>query len=169
MVKEKKKKLMGFGHRIYKKYDPRAKIIQKLAHQVFDVCGEEPLIHVAKALEEKALADPYFKSRHLYPNVDFYSGLIYKAMGFPTDFFPVLFAIPRTVGWLAHWKEGLEGGPDAGKIWRPRQIYSGKRDREFVPLESRSGSNGDKLTHSDHHPFYKRSLVASFRGKERKE
>lgn len=94
---------MGFGHRVYKNYDPRAKIIRRVAHEVFDIVGKEPLIEVAVALEQAALKDEFFVKRKLYPNVDFYSGLIYRALGFPTDFYTVLFAIPRTVGWLAHW------------------------------------------------------------------
>jgi len=119
-VKNRKKKLMGFGHRIYKNYDPRAKLIKKVAYDVFEVCGEEPLIKVAIELETAALKDEYFVSRKLYPNVDFYSGLIYKAMGFPTDMFPVLFCIPRAVGWLAHWIELLDDPEN--KIVRPRQV-----------------------------------------------
>ena len=106
-VKSKKNLLMGFGHRIYRNYDPRAKIIRSIAYEVFSIMGEEPLIEVAVELEKQAREDDYFVSRKLYPNVDFYSGLIYRAMGFPTDMFPVLFAIPRTVGWLAHWLEQL--------------------------------------------------------------
>ena len=102
-VKDRKVRLMGFGHRVYKNYDPRARIIRQVAEEVFEILGREPLIEVATELEKVALSDPYFVKRKLYPNVDFYSGLIYKAMGFPTDMFPVLFAIPRTVGWLAHW------------------------------------------------------------------
>ena len=102
-VKAKKKVLFGFGHRIYKSYDPRAKIIKKLKDEVFTVLGKEPLIEIAEELEKIALTDKYFIDRLLYPNVDFYTGVIYKAMGFPTDMFPVLFSIPRTVGWLAHW------------------------------------------------------------------
>lgn len=102
-VKAKKKVLFGFGHRIYKSYDPRAKIVKNLAEQVFKVLGKEPLIEIAQELEKIALTDKYFIERNLYPNVDFYTGVIYKAMGFPTDMFPVLFSIPRTAGWLAHW------------------------------------------------------------------
>ncbi len=102
-VKAKKKVLYGFGHRIYKAYDPRAKIIKKLADEVFGVLGKEPLVEIAVELEKIALTDKYFIDRNLYPNVDFYTGVIYKAMGFPTDMFPVLFSIPRTAGWLAHW------------------------------------------------------------------
>jgi len=135
-VKSKKKKLMGFGHRIYKNYDPRAKIIRRTAYEVFEVLGKEPLIEVASALEKAALEDEYFVSRKLYPNVDFYSGLIYKAMGFPTDMFPVLFTIPRAVGWLAHWIEHHED-PET-KIYRPRQVYKGVDIRPYVELDSRT-------------------------------
>ena len=127
---------MGFGHRVYKNYDPRAKIIKKPADDVFEVTGKNPLLDIALELERIALQDEYFVKRKLYPNVDFYSGLIYEAMGFPVDMFPVLFAIPRTVGWLAQWEEML---PDAEqKIARPRQLYTGARDREYVAVEQRS-------------------------------
>ncbi|CAG8708415.1 3606_t:CDS:10, partial [Acaulospora morrowiae] len=160
-VKERKRKLFGFGHRVYKSYDPRAKIIRKIAYEVFEVCGRESLIDVAIELEKKALEDDYFVKRQLYPNVDFYSGLIYKAMGFPTDMFPVLFAIPRVAGWLAHWKESLEN-KDA-KIWRPRQVYDGPGVRSYVPMELRESS--DKEIKIDHQ-FSKRSLVASYENKE---
>lgn len=102
-VKSKRKVLFGFGHRIYKSYDPRAKIVKRLADEVFGILGKEPLIEIAQELEKIALTDKYFIERNLYPNVDFYTGVIYKAMGFPTDMFPVLFSIPRTAGWLAHW------------------------------------------------------------------
>lgn len=130
-VKEGKgeKKLMGFGHRVYKNYDPRAKVIKKLADQVFEVTGKNPLLDIALELERIALQDEYFIKRKLYPNVDFYSGLIYEAMGFPRDFFTVLFAIPRTVGWLAQWREMLEDSET--KIARPRQIYTGVERREY--------------------------------------
>lgn len=107
-VKNRKKLLYGFGHRVYKSYDPRAKIIKQVAHEVFEVTGREELVEIAVELEKIALSDPYFIERKLYPNVDFYSGIIYKAMGFPTDMFPVLFMIPRCVGWLAHWSEFLD-------------------------------------------------------------
>ena len=117
-VKSKKKKLMGFGHRVYKNYDPRAKVIKKLAAELFQLIKKEPLIEVAKKLEEISLKDEYFIKWKLYPNVDFYSGIIYKALGFPTDMFPVLFAIPRVVGWLANWKEMLKDPEN--KIFRPR-------------------------------------------------
>jgi citrate synthase len=134
-VKEGKRKLMGFGHRIYKNYDPRAKVIKKLAYEVFEVTGKNPKLDLALELERIALEDDYFVKRKLYPNVDFYSGLIYEAMGFPMDFFPVLFAIPRTAGWLAHWEEHLMD-PEQ-KIARPRQIYLGPRERNWIPLDQR--------------------------------
>eukprot|EP00871_Galdieria_phlegrea_P005279 jgi/Galph1/5752/GphlegSOOS_G4385.1 len=137
-VKNRKARLMGFGHRVYKNYDPRARIVRRVAYQVFDVCGKDPLIEIATALEETALKDNYFIERKLYPNVDFYSGLIYKAMGFPTDFFTILFAIGRTPGWLAHWLEYLDD-PDR-KIARPRQNYLGQGKRSYVPINQRSRS-----------------------------
>ena len=128
-VKNREEKLMGFGHRVYKNYDPRAKVIKKLADQVFEVTGKNPLLDIAIELERIALQDEYFIKRKLYPNVDFYSGLIYEAMGFPRDFFTVLFAIPRTIGWLAQWCEMLEDSEQ--KIARPRQIYTGVELREY--------------------------------------
>ncbi len=128
-------RLMGFGHRVYKSYDPRAKICKKLAYDVFAVTGVNPLIDIALELERIALADDYFISRKLYPNVDFYSGLIYQAMGFPVGMFPVLFAIPRTVGWLAQWQEFLLD-PDH-KIARPRQVYCGQEQRDYIPADKR--------------------------------
>jgi citrate synthase len=128
-------RLMGFGHRVYKNYDPRAKIIKRMADQVFEVTGRNPLLDIALELERIALSDEYFIKRKLYPNVDFYSGLIYQAMGFPVDMFPVLFAIPRTAGWLAQWEEMLEDKDQ--KIARPRQIYRGSARREFTPLGAR--------------------------------
>ncbi|MGB2869355.1 MAG: citrate synthase [Bacteroidota bacterium] len=134
-VKEGKGKLMGFGHRVYKNYDPRAKVIKKLAYQVFEVTGKNPKLDIALELERVALQDDYFVKRKLYPNVDFYSGLIYQAMGFPMDFFPVLFAIPRTVGWLAQWVEHLTD-PEQ-KIARPRQIYIGQGERNWLALDKR--------------------------------
>jgi citrate synthase len=134
-VKAGKGRLMGFGHRVYRNYDPRAKIIKRTAEEVFDVTGKNPLLDIALKLEEVALSDDYFKSRKLYPNVDFYSGLIYQAMDFPIDMFTVLFAIPRTVGWLAHWVELL--GDKDQKIARPRQQYTGSELRDFVPLDAR--------------------------------
>ncbi|EGF77185.1 hypothetical protein BATDEDRAFT_91903 [Batrachochytrium dendrobatidis JAM81] len=156
-VKSRQRKLMGFGHRVYKNYDPRAKIIRRIAFEVFEICGHEPLVEVAIELEKHALADSYFVEKKLYPNVDFYSGLIYKAMGFPTDFFPVLFAIPRVAGWLAHWVESLDD-KDA-KIWRPRQVYVGEAKRSYVPLDARP-KNDKILTQADSHPFSKRSKIA---------
>ena len=120
-VKDKKKILFGFGHRIYKNYDPRAKVMKDITFEVFDVLGKNPLMEIAIELEKKALADEYFITRKLFPNVDFYSGLIYNAMGFPTDMFPVLFCIPRVAGWLAHWVEALQD-PAGMKIYRPRQV-----------------------------------------------
>ena len=134
-VKKGEGRLMGFGHRVYKNYDPRAKIVKQIADQVFDVTGRSPLLDIALELEQIALKDDYFVSRKLYPNVDFYSGIIYQAMGFPVEFFPVLFAIPRTVGWLAQWIEMIED-PDQ-KIARPRQVYLGSDIRDYVPLERR--------------------------------
>ena len=135
-VKEGKRKLMGFGHRVYKNYDPRARIIKQVAEEVFEVTGRNPKIDIALELERIALSDEYFIKRKLYPNVDFYSGIIYQAMGFTPDQFTVLFGIPRTVGWLAQWQEMLSDGDK--KIARPRQIYTGEDKRDFVPLTRRS-------------------------------
>jgi citrate synthase len=134
-VKQGDFRLMGFGHRVYKNYDPRAKIIKQTADQVFEVTGRNPLLDVALELERIALADDFFVSRKLYPNVDFYSGIIYQALEIPTDMFPVMFAIGRTVGWLAHWQE-LLGDPEQ-KIARPRQVYVGPDKRDFVPIGRR--------------------------------
>ena len=128
-------RLMGFGHRVYKNYDPRAKIIKIMADKVFDVMGRSPLLDIALELERIALEDEYFVKRKLYPNVDFYSGLIYQAMGFPVDMFPVLFAIPRVSGWLAQWDEMLEDKDQ--KIARPRQVYLGAGRRDYVQLDKR--------------------------------
>jgi citrate synthase len=128
-------RLMGFGHRVYKNYDPRAKIIKIMADRVFQVTRRNPLLDIALELERIALEDDYFIKRRLYPNVDFYSGLIYQAMGFPVDLFPVLFAIPRTAGWLAQWEEMLQDKEQ--KIARPRQVYLGNAPRDFVPMEAR--------------------------------
>ncbi len=128
-------RLMGFGHRVYKSYDPRARIIKQVADQVFEVTGKNPLLDIALELERIALEDDYFVSRKLYPNVDFYSGIIYQAMRFPEEMFPVLFAIPRTSGWMAHWQEMLLD-PEQ-KIARPRQIYEGSDQRDFVSIEKR--------------------------------
>ena len=134
-VKAGEGRLMGFGHRVYKSYDPRAKIIKRIADLVFEVTGKNPLLEMALELERIALQDDYFVSRRLYPNVDFYSGLIYQAMGFPLDMFPVLFAIPRTAGWIAQWEEMLTD-PEQ-KIARPRQIYVGAAARDYVPRDKR--------------------------------
>jgi len=134
-VKAGEGRLMGFGHRVYKSYDPRAKIIKRMADLVFEVTGKNPLLEMALELERIALEDDYFVSRKLYPNVDFYSGLIYQAMGFPVSMFPVLFAIPRTAGWIAQWEEMLTD-PDQ-KIARPRQIYIGYGPRDYVPRDKR--------------------------------
>lgn len=141
-VKSGEGRLMGFGHRVYKNYDPRAKIIKRTADQVFQVTGVNPLLEIALELEHIALQDEYFVARKLYPNVDFYSGLIYQAMGFPVSFFPVLFAIPRTVGWLAQWVEMLDDQEQ--KIARPRQIYTGYPERDYVPMYSRANGPTQK-------------------------
>jgi citrate synthase len=135
-VKAGEKKLMGFGHRIYKNYDPRARIIKKISAEVFDVMGRNPLLDIALEVERIALQDDYFVTRKLYPNVDFYTGLIYQSMGFPVTMFPVLFAIPRTSGWIAQWQEMLQD-PEQ-KIARPRQIYTGYDKRTYVPMDQRS-------------------------------
>ncbi len=128
-------RLMGFGHRVYKNYDPRAKVVQNLAHEVFEVTGKNPLLDIAVELERIALEDEYFVERKLYPNVDFYSGIIYQAMGFPTEMFPVLFAMGRIPGWLAHWQENVLDKEQA--IVRPRQLYTGAGERTYVPVEQR--------------------------------
>jgi citrate synthase len=134
-VKEGKERLMGFGHRVYKNFDPRAKIIKKATEDVFEVTGRNPLLDVAMELEKIALEDEYFISRKLYPNVDFYSGLIYEALGMPVEMFPVLFAIGRTSGWIAQWLEMIDD-PEQ-KISRPRQIYTGARGIDYVPMDQR--------------------------------
>jgi citrate synthase len=134
-AKEGNFRLMGFGHRVYKNYDPRAKVIRKLAHDVFEVTGKNPLLDIAVELERIALEDDYFVERKLYPNVDFYSGIIYQAMGFPTSMFPVLFAMGRIPGWLAHWQENLLDKEQA--IVRPRQLYVGSGERDYVDVDDR--------------------------------
>jgi citrate synthase len=134
-VKAGNRKLMGFGHRVYKNYDPRARIIKQVADEVFEVTGRNPKIDIAIELEKIALSDEYFIKRKLYPNVDFYSGIIYQAMGFTPDEFTVLFGIPRTVGWLAQWQEML--GDSEQKIARPRQVYTGVEQRDFIPMHAR--------------------------------
>jgi citrate synthase len=134
-VKAGEGRLMGFGHRVYKSYDPRAKRVKKLADEVFEVTGKNPLLDIAIELERIALSDDYFITRKLYPNVDFYSGLIYQAMGFPVEMFTSLFAIPRTAGWLAQWEEMVLD--DEQKIARPRQIYTGSDRRDYVAIAKR--------------------------------
>jgi len=134
-VKAGEFRLMGFGHRVYKNYDPRARIIKQVAYEVFEVTGKEPVLDIALELERIALEDEYFVKRRLYPNVDFYSGIIYQAMRFPVDMFPVMFAIPRTSGWLAQWVELLED--EDQKIARPRQVYLGARTRDYVGIDAR--------------------------------
>jgi citrate synthase len=134
-VKAGDERLMGFGHRVYKNYDPRAKIIKQAADDVFEVTGINPLLEIATELERIALEDEYFIERKLYPNVDFYSGLIYEAMGLPVAMFPVMFAIGRTSGWIAQWLEMVQDKEQ--KIARPRQIYTGDRTRDYVPLDQR--------------------------------
>jgi citrate synthase len=134
-VKDGKERLMGFGHRVYKNYDPRARIIKTAADDVFEVTGTNPLLEIALELEKTALEDDYFVDRKLYPNVDFYSGLIYEALGMPVAMFPVMFAIPRTSGWIAQWLEMVQD--DEQKIARPRQVYTGARERDYVPVDQR--------------------------------
>ncbi len=134
-VRRGERRLMGFGHRVYKAYDPRASIIKRTAEEVFEVTGRNPLLDIALELEQIALQEEYFIKRNLYPNVDFYSGLIYQAMGFPVELFPVLFAIPRTVGWLTQWEEMVVDREQ--KIARPRQVFKGFERRDYVPIEAR--------------------------------
>jgi citrate synthase len=135
---------MGFGHRVYKNYDPRAKIIKRIADEVFEVTGRNPKLDIALELERIALEDDYFIKRKLYPNVDFYSGIIYQAIGFPTEAFTVMLAIPRMVGWLAQWQEMLEDSEQ--KIARPRQVYTGEEVRDFVPMEKRAVRQPELVT-----------------------
>ena len=134
-VKRGDERLMGFGHRVYKNYDPRARVIKKHLDEVFEVMGKSPLLDIAVELEKRALDDDYFTSRKLYPNVDFYSGLLYEALRLPTEMFPVMFAIGRTSGWIAQWLEMIQD-PEQ-KIARPRQIYTGDRDLTYIPVEER--------------------------------
>ena len=156
-VKNRKSLLYGFGHRVYKNYDPRAKIIKKVADEVFQIVGKEELIEIAMELERIALSDPFFIERKLYPNVDFYSGIIYKALGFPTDMFPVLFMIPRTVGWLSHWNEFLDDPEN--KIIRPRQHYVGYGTRNYVPIDQRQETKFN--IDCNQTSFYKRNMVST--------
>jgi citrate synthase len=135
-VKDRQRRLMGFGHRVYKNFDPRAMILKKYADRLLKHLKiDDPLFDIAQQLEEVALSDPFFIERKLYPNVDFYSGIIYRAMGIPTDMFTVLFALGRIPGWIAHWKEMMED-PDV-RIGRPRQIYTGATKRDYVPVGNR--------------------------------
>ena len=136
-VKDRKYKLMGFGHRVYKNYDPRAKVMKESADEVLEAVGDpnDPLFQVAKELERIALEDEYFVSKKLYPNVDFYSGIIFRAMGIPVSMFTVLFAVARTVGWISQWTEMVED--PSQKIGRPRQLYTGAAQRDYVPVSQR--------------------------------
>ncbi|KAI0078741.1 peroxysomal citrate synthase [Panus rudis PR-1116 ss-1] len=165
-VKRREKTLSGFGHRVYKTSDPRSFIVRKTADEVFKVTGKDELLETAMALHDAAMKDEYFIKRKLAPNVDFCSGLIYRAMGFPLDFFPVLFAVPRVVGWLAHWRQMMlqDGGV---KIWRPRQVYVGESKRDYVPVDERVPVEGLKQTPSvvEHGGITKRTMLASFKGK----
>lgn len=169
-VKRREKLLSGFGHRVYKTTDPRSRIIRRTADEVFKVTGKDPLIETAMRLHDMALKDEYFVKRNLYPNVDFWSGLIYKAMGFPLDFFPVLFAVPRVVGWIAHWRQMMLS-PDGVKIWRPRQIYIGPEERAYEPIgqrqerEQRAPTDGPTAVF--HSGQSKRSKLATFVGKSK--
>jgi citrate synthase len=138
-VKAGEVRLMGFGHRVYKNYDPRARIVKQTADEVFEVTARNPLLDIALELEKIALEDEYFVKRKLYPNVDFYSGIIYQAMGFPTEMFPVLFAIPRTIGWLTQWEEMLLDNDQ--KIGRPRQVYLGPDERSYIPMHLRGAGS----------------------------
>jgi citrate synthase len=141
-VKNREERLMGFGHRVYKNYDPRARIIKKNVDEVLEATGANPLLEIATELEKRALDDEYFTDRKLYPNVDFYSGLIYEALRIPTEMFTVIFAIPRTAGWIAQWLELIDD-PEQ-KIARPRQVYTGQRERDYVAVEDRQGA--EKIT-----------------------
>ena len=134
-AKQGEERLTGFGHRVYRSYDPRARVIKQIADEVLDFVGGSPLLDIALELERIALEDDYFVQRQLYPNVDFYSGIIYQAIGFPTNMFPVLFAIPRAVGWMAQWREMITD-PEQ-RIARPRQIYLGEEQRDYAPVETR--------------------------------
>merc|ERR1711934_763963 len=144
-VKDRKKVLMGFGHRVYKNFDPRAGLVRKLADDVFAVVGREPMIDIAMELERIALSDEYFIKRKLYPNVDFYSGVIYKALGIPTEMFTIMFTLPRLAGWLSHWDEFVEDPEN--KIVRPRQIYKGYTRRDFIPLAERTQKVDQELSY----------------------
>ena len=129
---------MGFGHDVYKTFDPRAVLAKDIAEKVFDAAGDEPLYEIAIELEKRVLEDEYFTSRNLYPNLDFYTGCVYKAIGFPVDYIPVLATLPRFVGWMAHWNEIVSENQEGGV--QPKMIYTGKKDRDFVPIEEREGA-----------------------------
>tara|TARA_B100000768_G_scaffold73869_2_gene70687 strand:+ start:416 stop:1408 length:993 start_codon:yes stop_codon:yes gene_type:complete len=144
-VKDRKEKMFGFGHRVYKNFDPRANVIREVAEEVFRLVGRDPLIDVAVELEKAARNDEYFVKRKLYPNVDFYSGLVYRALGFPPEFFTVLFAVPRAAGYLAHWRESLTD-PDA-KIARPQQVYQGEWLRVYPSIATRPPASSDSMWH----------------------
>ncbi|PSR99247.1 citrate synthase-like protein [Coniella lustricola] len=165
-VEKRERVLVGFGHRVYKNVDPRSTAIRKLADEVFKVTGRNQLLDTALALADYARKSEFMRSRNLYPNVDFYSGLIYQAMGFPLDFYPVLFAVPRCVGWLAHWRQQMlqKGGV---KIWRPRQIYVGEGEREYVEAEGRAenpeGTVFSRPVKVEHGSDNKRNTLASYR------
>ncbi|KDQ57157.1 hypothetical protein JAAARDRAFT_285454 [Jaapia argillacea MUCL 33604] len=167
-VKRREKVLSGFGHRVYKTTDPRSYIIRKTADEVFKITGKDELLETAMALHDAAMNDEFFQKRKLYPNVDFWSGLIYRAMGFPLDFFPVLFVVPRVVGWLAHWRQMMlqQGGV---KIWRPRQVYVGPSKRDYVSIDDRTDDKDAKKTPSavPHSGISKRTRLASFKGKSK--
>jgi citrate synthase len=167
-VKKREKVLSGFGHRVYRTSDPRSFIVRKTADEVFAITGKDELLETAMALHDAAMKDDYFVSRKLAPNVDFWSGLIYRAMGFPLDFFPVLFVVPRVVGWLAHWRQMMLQ-PGGVKIWRPRQIYVGEGKRDYVSVDQRVAVNGDKKTPSpvEHSGISKRTMLAEFKGKSK--
>ena len=144
-VKDRKKVLMGFGHRVYKNFDPRAGLVRKLADEVFSIVGREPMIDIAMELERIALSDEYFVKRKLYPNVDFYSGVIYKALGIPTEMFTIMFTLPRLAGWLSHWDEFVEDPEN--KIVRPRQIYKGYTRRDFTNMADRTQKVDQELSY----------------------
>ncbi|GAB0137225.1 hypothetical protein EsDP_00005501 [Epichloe bromicola] len=163
-VERRERVLVGFGHRVYKSVDPRSRAIRQLAEQVFRVTGRNKLLDTALALAKYASESDFMRSRNLYPNVDFYSGLIYQAMGFPLDFYPVLFAVPRCVGWLAHWRQQMLN-PSGVKIWRPRQLYVGKGERDYVEVEGRQSSDSGFFgapTRVSHGGDSKRNRLATF-------
>merc|ERR1712060_659884 len=145
MGKNRKKVLMGFGHRVYKNFDPRAGLVRKLADDVFSIVGREPMIDIAMELERIALSDEFFIKRKLYPNVDFYSGVIYKALGIPTEMFTIMFTLPRLAGWLSHWNEFVDD--PVNNIVRPRQIYKGYTRRDFKPLIDRKELVKEELSY----------------------